>query len=69
MGEMKAIKGFIILDNGRRLAISRITTYDKCFYENLPSVIYFINSNNQGDKVFSKYTLEEIDEAIIKAQL
>ena len=66
---MKAIKGFIILDSGRRLAISRITAYDKCFYENLSSVIYFIDSHNQGDRVLSKYTVEEIDEAIIKAQL
>lgn len=59
---MKYIKGFIILGDGIRLAVSKIIMYDSVFEL---SRIYCAD----GNMYTSKYTLEEIDEAIIKAQL
>lgn len=71
MGEMKAIKGFIILDDGTRLSVSKIVTYDSVdiVRDEIKTRIYYMDGTDFNESYISKYTLEEIDEAIIKAQL
>lgn len=69
MGEMKAIKGFIILDNDTRLAVSSIVRYIYRQPDSDVCTIMYVDGTGEAKAYVTHYTLEEIDEAIIKAQL